>query len=145
MKAIRNHEWLKVLLLAAFVACLAGGVASAQDFKGSFTLPFEARWGKAILPAGDYTFTVNLARAPFLTTIRGENGTVMVMWQSADSRANLEQSELILVPRAGKYTVRALNVAGFGTYSYGVSRGKQIVLAQNAEPVLYRRVRVTGK
>ena len=145
MKAIRFNDWLRVLVLAGFVACLTGGVASAQDFKGSFTLPFEARWGSAILPAGDYTFKMDMVRAPFLAQIYGKDGSVLVLAQSVTDRANPAQSELILVPRAGKYTVRALNLAGVGlVFSYGRSSGKHLTLAKNAEPILYRRVRVTG-
>jgi hypothetical protein len=145
MKAIRFTDWLRVLILAGFVACLTGGVASAQDFSGKFTLPFEARWGSAILPAGDYSFTMDMARAPFLAKIRGENGTVLVLAQSVSDRSIAAQNELILVPRAGKYTVRALNLAGVGlVFTYGISEGRQITLARNNEPILYRRVRVSG-
>jgi hypothetical protein len=47
-------------LAAALVAsCFAGATANAQTaFKGKFTLPYEVRWGKAVLSPGEYTLSM---------------------------------------------------------------------------------------
>ena len=58
MKRIRSFA-LSSLVLALIASCLSAGMAKAQEWQGQFTLPFEARWGQAILPAGDYSFTVD--------------------------------------------------------------------------------------
>jgi hypothetical protein len=47
------------LCAAAFVAAgwFAQPASAQAGFQGKFTLPFEARWGQAILPPGDYQLT----------------------------------------------------------------------------------------
>jgi hypothetical protein len=58
MKSTRSLKSVRILLLAVLAAALSASLASAQDYEGKFTLPFEARWGMAVLPPGDYTFHV---------------------------------------------------------------------------------------
>ena len=41
--------------------CLATGLVAAADVNGSFRLPFQTQWGPAVLPAGDYTFSLDHA------------------------------------------------------------------------------------
>ena len=64
MKSTRSLKSVRILLLAVLAAGLSASLASAQEYQGKFTLPFEARWGSAVLPAGDYTFRVNAGEAP---------------------------------------------------------------------------------
>jgi hypothetical protein len=146
MKSIQNHSWMKVLVLAAFVACLSAGLASAQEFKGSFTLPFDAQWGGTTLPAGDYSFRINTARAPYVAHVRGEQGSIMVLAQSISDRPSPGHSELVIANSRGKSAVRALCLAELGVVlSYGKSQPQGSALARHEEPILYRRVSVTGK
>jgi hypothetical protein len=59
MRSSRN--FISAFLMAAAIAFLVvapGLQARPVGAGGSFTLPFDARWGKANLPSGDYTFTV---------------------------------------------------------------------------------------
>lgn len=53
MKNIRNF--------AVLLTLVAGAVAAnAQTyFQGKFQLTTETRWGKAVLPAGQYSFTMD--------------------------------------------------------------------------------------
>ena len=44
--------------LVVVAALGIAGTASAQVVEGKFTLPFEARWGSMVLPAGQYTLKV---------------------------------------------------------------------------------------
>src|SRR2546429_2019332 len=61
MKALRNG----MLTIAALaLAGIFTGTANAQaKAAGSFTLPFEAKWGNAVLPPGNYTFSVHSANS----------------------------------------------------------------------------------
>src|SRR6266566_5378591 len=79
MKALRNG----MLTIAALA--LAGsfaGTANAQaKAAGSFTLPFEAKWGNAVLPPGDYTFSVrSTSGAAYLVTFaaKGRSGATII-------------------------------------------------------------------
>ena len=49
--------FLKLAVAAAIAICLSVNVASAQSLKGTFTLPYDVQWGKAVLPAGPYKVT----------------------------------------------------------------------------------------
>ncbi len=47
--------------VAILAACALAGAANAQPatFSGKFTLPYEVHWGKTVLPAGDYSITMD--------------------------------------------------------------------------------------
>jgi hypothetical protein len=62
MKSMRNFTLLKLAMGSLLAICFNAGYANAQTVAGKFTLPFEARWGQATLPAGDYSF--RLERGP---------------------------------------------------------------------------------
>lgn len=73
----RNRKlWaISLLALGVLVVGLQVQPASAQEFRGKFTLPCEVRWGLATLPAGDYSFTLN------------PNNTVRPIWVYRGLRA----------------------------------------------------------
>jgi hypothetical protein len=145
MKGIRNLGWLKVTILTIFVAALSAGLASAQDYSGKFTLPFEVQWGKATLPAGEYTLRINAA-APYLAKIYGKDSGVLVLAKTFSNASAPERSELIIGTSHGKPTVQALCLRELGVvFSYGKSQPKQMILAQVTFPVLLRRASAAGK
>jgi hypothetical protein len=128
------------------VACLSAGLASAQDYKGTFTLPFEVQWGPATLPAGEYSFRIDTAAAPYVAKIQGKNSGVLVLARGVTDTSALERSELIIGKDHGKLAVRAMCLREIGVvFSYGKSQPPEVTLAQNALPILYRRVMVSGK
>ena len=146
MKGIRNLGWLKVMILTIFVAALSAGLASAQDYSGTFTLPYEVQWGKAKLPAGEYTFRIDTAAAPYLAKIYGKNSGVLVLAKTFSDASAPERSELIIGTSHGKPTVRALCLRDLGVvFSYGESKPEQMILAQVSFPVLLRRASASGK
>ncbi len=72
---------VKLLALAAVVVASFAGTANAQVVVGKFTLPFEARWGSAVLPAGQYTFKMDRFYGPTrVTNLTGTHvGFVMAL------------------------------------------------------------------
>jgi hypothetical protein len=62
MKTMKNFTLLKLAMGSLLAICFNAGFANAQNVAGKFTLPFEAHWGQATLPAGDYSFM--LERGP---------------------------------------------------------------------------------
>jgi hypothetical protein len=58
MKTIWNFALPKLAVATLLAIGLSTGVANAQIQTGKFSLPYEAHWGLAMLPAGNYTFTV---------------------------------------------------------------------------------------
>jgi hypothetical protein len=72
---------VKRLALAAVVVASFAGTANAQIVEGKFTLPFEARWGSAVLPAGQYTLRMDRPYGPTrVTSLTGTHvGYVMAL------------------------------------------------------------------
>ncbi|HZR58152.1 MAG TPA: hypothetical protein VFA74_14855 [Terriglobales bacterium] len=44
--------------------------AHGQESSGKFTLPYAAHCGDAVLPAGEYRFSIDLSSSTPITTIR---------------------------------------------------------------------------
>jgi hypothetical protein len=67
--AAASFNFLKLAVAAAIAVGLSVGSASAQPLvKGTFTLPYEVHWGKAVLPPGHYSITIDGARRPALVS-----------------------------------------------------------------------------
>jgi len=111
-------------LAAAFV--LAPVLAHAQQYHGKFTLPFEARWGNAVLPAGDYTLWMRSGYATegYAVFLRGEGKNAIVLpVTTTNPKEESSQSKLILVNTGGRYAVRSFEVAELGlTFNYHVAK-----------------------
>jgi hypothetical protein len=141
MKWIRCFTLAKGLLLALLAAGLSTGLASAQDCEGTFTLPFEARWGLATLAPGNYSFRLEATGSLHFVTIRhGLKAAAMVV---EDGRNTYESaagpSALIAVRSGGKYRITRLRLAEAGlVLNYLPPKAERQILAQG--PVLTRHV-----
>jgi len=116
MKSIRSLT-LCSLLLALLASCLGAASANAQEVKGTFTLPFDARWGKAILPAGPYSFTIDQAKSGGPLILSGEKVHAIVRNQGFGTKP-MDRSALILRSENGVYTVRELRLTDIGMVLY---------------------------
>jgi hypothetical protein len=58
MKTIRRFAYAVVLTLSALN--FAPSLASAQEAAGTFTLAHEVHWQNAVVPAGEYRFTIGV-------------------------------------------------------------------------------------
>src|SRR5260370_39026777 len=67
----RRFSFLKVGVTAPTATGLSVGSASAQPVKGTFTLAYEVRWGKAVLPPGHYLVSFDEAgRRALVSNVR---------------------------------------------------------------------------
>ncbi len=134
---------LRYLLMAVAALGLFAGAAQAQDYIGKFNLPIETQWGKAVLPAGNYTLEHNSMRRPDLVTVRGEKETIMTLPASQSFQADRSQkSALVLARMKGKTVVRTLVLAELGMeFYYPWPKGERIRIAEG--PVLIQRVPIT--
>jgi len=126
MKSVRNFTMMGCL---AVVAALNAGLASAQNVRGNFTLPFEARWGLATLPAGDYSF--NLAHATVDGTLqlyRGTKAVALIRCQGYNEIKDRTGSSAVIVTRekgGSSPAVTALRLAPAGmVFSYATHQPK---------------------
>ena len=114
MKALRNG----MLTIAALALVgMSAGTANAQaKASGRFTLPFDAKWGNAVLPAGDYTFAVQSANpsggSAYLVTIaqKGQTGETIVATRDRGPEVG-SRNMLVAVRSGGKYRIRTLHLA----------------------------------
>ena len=58
MKSIRRFAQVQVLLLSLLSSTVVPMTAHADEVRGAFTLAAETHWGRAVLPAGYYTFSL---------------------------------------------------------------------------------------
>lgn len=104
-----------ILFAAILTATLALAVtANAQSaWQGKFTLPYEVHWNHAILPAGNYTITMESKHAPAI--IRAANGTRSV-YTGAPVVLGREAggASLLITTRSGQRTVRSMNAPLLG-------------------------------
>ena len=142
MKSTRSLKSVRILLLAVLAAGLSASLASAQEYEGKFTLPYEARWGKAVLPAGDYSFRVNPSRDSCITLVsQGRRGVALILTSKTTRGEVAGSSALIAVRSAGSYRIRALRLAEAGVVlEYSPPKAERQILAQL--PVLFQRVPV---
>ncbi|MGD0323818.1 MAG: hypothetical protein ABSD45_08780 [Terriglobia bacterium] len=142
MKSTRSLKSVRILLLAVLAAGLSASLARAQEYEGKFTLPFEARWGKAVLPPGDYSFRVNPSHEPCMALVsQGRQGVALIMANDAAKGEVAGSTALIAVRSAGSYRIRALRLAEAGVVlEYSPPKAERQILAQL--PVLFQRVPV---
>jgi hypothetical protein len=143
MNSTRSLKSVRILLLAVLAAGLSASLASAEEYDGKFTLPFEARWGVAVLPAGDYTFRVDTNNDSCIVSVdQGLRHVALIMVDGGASKGEVAgSSALIAVRSAGSYRIRALQLAELGVVlEYMPPKAERQILAQL--PALFQRVPV---
>jgi hypothetical protein len=114
MKTNRSYTMVRSLVLALASAFIFAGLASAQTAAGKFTLPFEARWGLATLPAGDYSFTLDKpGPGSIVQRSRGTKNVALVVSQSYSMESS-GPSALTVVRDSTGNTVRDLRLPEIG-------------------------------
>jgi len=100
---------VKVMVVAAVIDASVARTASAQVLKGSFTLPYEVHWGRAVLPAGTYLITIDSVRGPALVTTTDGRGLCLVSPALVDSTTEKRPTALLISRIEGERSVRSLN------------------------------------
>jgi len=105
------------MVLALLTVCFGADRARAQAaLAGKFTLPFETRWGPAVLPAADYTLMLDHKGAIDVIDIsRGKVGVAMVLCIAHDIRSyHSSHSAITIVRQGNKGTVLSLDLPQLG-------------------------------
>src|SRR5436305_12363702 len=108
-KSYRSASFFKHSLTTMLGACLFLGLTNARppDAVGKFTLPFEAKWGRAVLPAGDYSFTVgHIPGSPKILEVRsGPKAVVLVMAVTRQESKPSKDNTLVAVRNGGQRSI----------------------------------------
>lgn len=114
MKSIRSFTLLNLAMGSLLAICFNSGLASAQTMAGRFTLPFEAQWGAATLPAGTYSFTVEgIGREAKVRVLHGAETVAYMLNQGFDMTPSRSVSLTIARNNEGKF-VRDLSLPEIG-------------------------------
>jgi len=97
-----NMKWT---LSAAMLAAAFAGTASAQNYRGTFKLPFEARFGPVVLEPGSYSVsTLDGAKGIRIT---GDKTNATILAAGYDLKPATENAKLILVESNGTYALES--------------------------------------
>jgi len=108
MKTNRSYTVVGNLVLALAGVLAFAGLASAQNVAGKFTLPFEARWGVATLPAGDYQFTMERVTSPAMIKVYRQTKCVALILSPDRAPLSTGRAALTIVRTRDGNTVREL-------------------------------------
>ena len=100
------------VLIATFVFTAA---ANAQpSFAGKFTLPYEVRWGQAVLPAGDYVIRMDATASPAkISLANGSSAGVYTEYPLVED-SHMSGVYLTITNHANQRRVRSLNLPQLG-------------------------------
>jgi hypothetical protein len=124
-----NMKWtLSAALLAASLA-----TAQSPSYRGSFTLPCEARFGNTVLQPGKYS--VSAIEGAKGITISGDKQSVSLLSAGFDFAPEATNSKLILVDVGGEYTLKTFESASMGkTMHFSVSKSRGNTERAGARP-----------
>ena len=133
-----SFNFLKLAVATAIAVGLSVGSASAQPLvKGTFTLPYEVHWGKAVLPPGQYSITIDDARRPSLVsnTLTGER-RAFVMARALSDAMKGQPTALLITKIENERFVRSFNWReGNQSFIYRVLTKTELTLGSASEPV----------
>ncbi len=115
MKSIRKFAYAAVLTLSALN--FAPNLASAQDATGTFTLTHEVHWQKAVVPAGEYRFTLGSEGPAVMLTLRKVSGNAtgfMLLVTDVEASQPSGPSQLLVVSKPSGRFVSTMLLPGFG-------------------------------
>jgi hypothetical protein len=112
-KTIRRAMEVRLFAVVLLATCAFAAAANAQSFSARFTLPFETHWGKNVLPAGNYTLSMNgLTNVAMVQSTNGKTAafTPIPITASSDKGA----TALSVMVHGNERIVRSLNLPGRG-------------------------------
>jgi hypothetical protein len=112
MTLTRSFKLAMAVGVGLLAACFTANLAKASDaYTGKFTLPFEARWGGLVLPAGEYSFTVNDLKPASTIAVRSDRQNLgVVLFGSVSDYGSYGKSELVAVSNGGVYRISTLRL-----------------------------------
>jgi hypothetical protein len=112
-KTMRHAIEVRLFAVVLLATCAFAAAANAQTIAAKFTLPFETHWGKNLLPAGEYTITMDSSAN--VAFVRSANGKT-VGFTPIPIKANSDKgaTALFITVRGNERIVRSLNLPARG-------------------------------
>jgi len=116
-KTLRHAFKVRLFAVVLLATCAFAAAANAQTVAVKFTLPFEVHWGKNLLPAGQYSVTLDSSADVGL--VRSANGKIAFFTPIPIKASSHEGATALLVMvRGNERRVRSLNLPMSGIYEW---------------------------
>jgi hypothetical protein len=144
-EAMRNTIKVRLFAVVLLATCAFAGIANAQTLAVKFTLPFEVQWGRNVLPAGDYSITMDSSAKVAL--VRSANGnTVGFTPIPITATSHSGNTALFVMVRGNERLVRSLNLPTRGiSLIYPPTTSAQREMLANADRIKSVPVITAGK
>jgi hypothetical protein len=139
MKMIRRFAQVQVLLLSLLSSTVVPMAVHADEVRGAFTLTSETHWGKLILPAGYYTYSLATRTAMPVIFIRSADGRLAGFVPAAtESSAGDKTHNTLTIEKKGNLSVvTALHISEAGVIlHYGKPADTIETAAKTTDPTL---------
>ncbi len=140
--------WL-ALAAAITIGAIIPGLQAEPSAVARFKLPFEAQVGATVLPAGDYTLSIDGTGGAYGTIVMYREGRALgfMVPQNFDIYRGQDEkpAALLCIRHDGKVTVRALRLPKVGTYYFQLPKELKMLVAQQPELVETVPVQVSGE
>jgi hypothetical protein len=116
MNLKKNLSIIQLLTLGLLVSFLSTGVANAAPlYRGQFSLPYEVRWGQAVLPAGDYLVRFEDVKTRVFVVIQdAKSGKDVAYVAPVTNRGTHVASALLIADEGNQRVVHSLRLAELG-------------------------------
>ena len=102
-----RFSFTRIATITALAAALGLGASRASAQTATFTLPYEAHWGTAVLEPGHYKLSTPYSVSPIrIFYLRGDTSTQALVPAIVNQEDNADRSYLKLVNVGGTYYVR---------------------------------------
>jgi hypothetical protein len=108
MKNIRNFALL-ILVVAAAI-----GANAQNSFTGKVQLTSEVRWGKSVLPAGEYSISIPSFEAPVRVILHSMDGKTAAIAMADISDVEPGGSYILVTGTGSERQVRSMNLPQLG-------------------------------
>jgi hypothetical protein len=107
---------MKILLtLGILVTLFYAGVANAAPvYRGRFSLPYEVRWGQAVVPAGEYLVRFVDVQARVFVVIQDAKSGKDVAYLSPVTSNEARGTSALFISDEGERVVQSMQVAELG-------------------------------
>jgi hypothetical protein len=108
-KTIRHAIEVRLFAVVLLATCACATAVNAQTIAAKFNLPFEVHWGKSVLPAGEYTISMDsLANVGLVRAASGKT----ICFTPIPIRAYSDKgaTALLVMVRGNEHFVRSLNL-----------------------------------
>ena len=116
MNLKKKLSTVQLLTLGLLVSFLWASVANAAPrYRGRFSLPYEVRWGQAVLPAGEYLLRFVDVQTRVFVVIRDAKSGKDVAYLAAVTNGQAKGRSALLIAEVGsQQVVHSLRLAELG-------------------------------